>query len=89
MSEKININKPETFFIAILVLTSSVAFFLGKISEQYKISLEKKEEITLTKNSLVDGLENIQLVASSRGTKYHLPWCSGALSMSEANKINL
>jgi len=27
------------------------------------------------------------LVASKRGTKYHFPWCSGALSMKEVNKV--
>jgi hypothetical protein len=28
-----------------------------------------------------------QYVASKKGSKYHLPWCSGAKSMSEENKI--
>lgn len=27
------------------------------------------------------------VVASSRGTKYHFPWCPGAKSISEKNKI--
>jgi len=26
-------------------------------------------------------------VASKNGTKYHFPWCSGAKSISEVNKI--
>ena len=26
-------------------------------------------------------------MASKRGKKYHLPWCSGAINMSEKNKI--
>lgn len=28
-----------------------------------------------------------QYVASKKGTKYHLPWCAGAKSMKEENKI--
>lgn len=28
-----------------------------------------------------------QVVASKNGTKYHFPWCSGAKSISAANKI--
>lgn len=28
-----------------------------------------------------------QVVASKNGTKYHFPWCSGAKTISEANKI--
>ena len=28
-----------------------------------------------------------QLVGSTGGTKYHFPWCSGAKTISEANKI--
>lgn len=28
-----------------------------------------------------------QVVASKSGTKYHLPWCSGAKSIKEENKI--
>lgn len=28
-----------------------------------------------------------QLVGSKSGTKYHYPWCSGAKTISEANKI--
>ena len=70
MSEKIKKNKIEIFFILILVLTSSASFFLGKISERYKINLEKKSEIILNKKK---DMENIQLVASKKGKKYHLP----------------
>jgi|CXWL01.1.fsa_nt_gi hypothetical protein len=28
-----------------------------------------------------------QYVASKKGTKYHLPWCSGGKAIAEANKI--
>ena len=37
-----------------------------------------------------DGNKNISsgsVVASKNGTKYHYPWCSGAKSINEANKI--
>lgn len=31
--------------------------------------------------------QNGQYVASKAGTKYHLPWCSGAQRINDANKI--
>ena len=31
--------------------------------------------------------ESSQFVGSKSGTKYHFPWCSGAKTISEANKI--
>ncbi len=37
-------------------------------------------------SSIQNGAEG-QLVGSSGGTKYHFPWCSGAKTISEANKI--
>lgn len=37
-------------------------------------------------SSIPNGTEG-QLVGSSGGTKYHFPWCSGAKTISEANKI--
>jgi hypothetical protein len=41
------------------------------------------------KNSSLEGLYKGggQLVASRTGSKYHLPWCSGAQSIKEANKV--
>ncbi len=35
----------------------------------------------------VTGATKGQYVASKSGTKYHLPWCSGAKRISEENKI--
>jgi hypothetical protein len=43
------------------------------------------------KRDVVQELQKIDLggkyVASKSGTKYHLPWCSGALSIKEGNKV--
>lgn len=93
MSEKIKqifnfikkkFQKQEIFFIFILILTTIAAFTLGKISEQYKISINQKESIILEKSQ---NLENVKLVASKKGEKYHLPWCSGGLRIVEKNRI--
>jgi hypothetical protein len=40
-----------------------------------------------TKNDEVSSTGDGQVVASKSGTKYHFPWCSGAKTISEANKI--
>lgn len=93
MKEKINrhlntvkniFQRPETFFILILIFTSSSSFLLGKISEQYKNNIQEKNNIKLINQTKI---EDVRLVASKKGTKYHLPWCPGAMRMSEKNKI--
>ncbi len=36
----------------------------------------------------VGNMESGEVVASKNGTKYHLPWCSGAKRIAAANKIS-
>ena len=97
MKEKINnlfqkikqvLKYKESFFVIILIFSSTVSFLLGKISEQYKITSYHQSNIKLIQTDLpTDISKNIKLVASKKGKKYHLPWCSGAINISEKNKI--
>ena len=77
------------FVTLIIVAVAISSFTLGRFS----ITSSKNSEVEIVyPQEIVDRAEkslaeNQVVVASSRGTKYHYPWCSGAVSMSEANKI--
>lgn len=80
----------DLILVAVIILVALISFGLGRLS---KIG-ESKTPITI--ESPVDGLtgavNNIatstkNFVASKNGTKYHFPWCAGAQSIKEENKI--
>lgn len=86
------LNKTDTFIILIIILTSSASFGLGRLSkiEEGKTPLyvgNNTQNIALVAEN--NGPEAIKgkYVASVSGSKYHLPWCSGAQTISEKNKI--
>lgn len=74
--------------VAIIVIAVGVgAFGLGRLSalESAKpvISIVKAPELSQPRGMHIGGL----IVASRSGNKYFYPWCSGAQSISESNKI--
>jgi hypothetical protein len=87
-------------FVAIIIaLVAIIAFCLGRIS---KLSEEIEpvrvlntgqaasvvETANQTENKDVNSpTNNVQVVGSKSGTKYHLPSCPGAKQISEKNKI--
>ena len=87
------------FFSLILILATSAAFFLGKIStKNYNKNLLKnkiesvkdiiKIEEKISNENLKEKVkEEFKIVASKKGSVYHLPWCSGAVRMKAENKI--
>lgn len=54
-------------------------------SQSGKISEEITATIATTSTSQQSGGK--KYVGSKNGTKYHLPWCSGAAHIAEANKV--
>jgi hypothetical protein len=72
------------FFILVLVFTSSLSFFLGKIS-----GISSTQSLHNTKQKIVysQSNDNTEVVASKKGSVYHLPWCPGATRMKEENKV--
>ncbi len=93
--------KPHENDIAIVLIiffTSLASFGLGRLS---KIR-ESKTPVTVTNMILGEipaaGRATVPkpdsvakktggIVASKRGSKYHYPWCSGAMRIKESNKI--
>ena len=90
--------KNQVFIAGLLILIGIASFGLGKLSgiQSRRVPLKIESEFgifgstTLGSNNQSSGSDNLQdgeVVASKNGTKYHFPWCSGALSISSANKI--
>ncbi len=88
--------KEDIFLILLIALVGFGGFGLGRLS---KIS-EERTPVRIYKESLSSGAsgdvgsggsaimpESKQFVASVSGAKYHLPWCAGASTIKEENKI--
>ncbi len=94
---------PEgTLTILVVVLASSGCFGLGILAgREMKDEGIQVEQLPLSKELPAASVQALsvapevplalpaggQYVGSKKGTKYHLPWCPGAKTMNEANKI--
>jgi hypothetical protein len=88
----------EYILIITIVLLGVLSFGLGRLSatdsKPYPVTLcedvNKPQETVPNEASVVTAFtpqETGQYVGSKNGTVYHLPWCSGAKRISEANKV--
>lgn len=84
----------EVFIVALVLLVGVGGFGLGRLSfiddEQRKtpISIEYADmEPAAAGESAAAAWASGAYVASKNSDKYHLPWCSGAVRISEENKI--
>ncbi len=97
------IKSPEFLAALALILTGSLGFGLGRLSTvgegkapirfdwagdqtataEFFPPAESESKNTIDSVGQIDG----KFVASRNSTKYHLPWCSGALRIKEENKI--
>lgn len=83
--------------VLIIIVVAVISFALGRLSvsegeSQIEISRQGDQAAatTLSELSEIDqerAVEESFVVASKNGTKYHYPWCSGANTISEENKI--
>jgi len=81
------LEKEDIFLIILIIFVSISSFGLGRLS---KID-ENSQTIQIKKEILIDKSKNNQIegeyLASKNGSKFYLPWCSGAEKISEKNKI--
>ncbi len=77
-------NSQITFFIILLIFTSTLSFFLGKLSIITINTNEKNTDIVLHLN---EKIENVEVVTSKNGSVYHFPWCSGSNRIKKENRI--
>lgn len=78
------LNTQTGFFILILILSTNISFFLGKLSEIQKYNEKNNNKISLIQNK---NTEEVEVIASKKGSVYHFPWCSGTITIKEENKI--
>jgi len=91
-------NEKDLFIAIIIILVALISFGLGRLSKIREnkplINIENlgaaagdtrtlQGSETGQEASVQEGL----LVGSKNGTKYHYPWCSGALRIKEENKV--
>ncbi|HEC32668.1 MAG TPA: hypothetical protein ENI63_00215 [Candidatus Kaiserbacteria bacterium] len=83
----------DLLIIAVIVLVGFASFGLGRLSVQdtRKVPVtivETKSQtasVGVLNNGKKDSMENV--VASKNGTRYYLPWCSGARRIAKQNLI--
>lgn len=76
--------------LLVVVLATSASFWLGMLTEReagqgsdFSIEYAQQGAAVAQAVTAQDG----RYVASRSGTKYHLPTCSGAKTISEVNKV--
>jgi len=75
--------KSEIVLVGSIILISIISFNLG----QLKASNEIKENLSIYEREGDLTESDFKVYASVNGTKYHFPWCSGAQTISDKNKI--
>ena len=87
-----NRNVADALLVLLVIAVAFVSFFLGRLSIETTESSSlriippdvegKVLQATVSEAPLEGGV-----VASKTGSKYHLPWCAGAQTIREENKI--
>lgn len=80
----------DALIVLIVLLFSTASFGLGVIAGREEgpgqgFAIEYPPQTSSTPTISVP--EGAQYLASKNGTRYHLPWCSGAKSINEANRV--
>lgn len=87
----------QTLLVALMfILLGTAAFGLGRLSlipPKQPITVENTSQLASpapapeAESFASQEVSSEMVVASKKGTKYHYPWCSGAKSIAEENKI--
>lgn len=78
--EKSKPYKNELFISLIIITVAFSSYGMGKLSAENKT--EKSFSIVHSETN-----QDVEYVASARGSKYYLPWCEGAERILEKNKV--
>ncbi len=97
--KKIKPYENDIILVFVIVFVALIAFGLGRLSaiseKKTPITIENLSAATVTttpaspagRPDFVASTTAKLYVASKNGTKYHFPWCSGASTIKEENKI--
>jgi hypothetical protein len=90
-------NEKDLFIAGIIILVALISFGLGRLSKieegRAPITIESMGASAETGVRVAPAAETLfqkqsgKFVASKNGTKYHFPWCPGALRIKEENKV--
>lgn len=84
-------NDPDFFIVILIILIGGASFGLGRLSkiEELKtpINIQYPKDNSVFVAGATENSQNGTYVASKNGSKYHLPWCSGAQRISKSNEI--
>jgi hypothetical protein len=91
------------YYSAVIILASLLSFGLGRLSVVPNVELSSVSGVTQQSSALISQNlpqiaqdmattsttteAEILYVGSKNSNKYHLPWCSGAQRIAEANKV--
>lgn len=94
---KISPYEKDIILVAVIIMVAIISFGLGRLSKiregREPIIIGNMQSgasaLTSTPTSKPDfnATTGGKIVASKNSTKYHYPWCSGAQSIKEENKI--
>lgn len=73
------------FFGTLLICVAVAAFGLGRLSVLDADSADRNVGVAIH-NAATSTSTDVRFVGSVNSDKYHLPWCSGAKRIDEANK---
>ena len=80
----------EAYTAGLILLVGFGSFGLGRLSKieegRTPVTIEAPTLQTASVAAVVDTGGTV--VASKTGTKYHFPWCAGASTIKEANKMS-
>lgn len=82
----------DVILVIIIILVALISFGLGRLSKieerKMPIIIENQQQTTKQPTTINQNqLAGAGFVASKNGTKYHYPWCPGAATIKEENKI--
>jgi hypothetical protein len=94
LPESLDFRKRETLdalLVVLIIAVAFVSFFLGRLSigntEPSSIRIIPGEDGGALQAAVSNAPVPGGVVASKTGSKYHLPWCSGAQTIREENKV--
>lgn len=102
VNDKIKPIENDVILVIVIILVALISFGLGRLSKirENKMPITIENAVSNISEAVEAGGERAIVgrpmsdtnseklyVASKSGTKYHYPWCPGALNIKEENKI--
>ncbi|MFA4890072.1 MAG: hypothetical protein WC587_00335 [Candidatus Paceibacterota bacterium] len=88
----IKLYEKDVILAVIIILVALISFGLGRLSKikegRVPLIIENAQNDASAQTPSLSGTTaEGAIVASKNGTKYHYPWCPGAATIKEENKI--